>query len=288
MIIWLASYPRSGNTILRMMLKTVFGLETYSKYNDLQDISGNQEMIKLTGHKRIHDNWGNAYHKMKQSSRLFFVKTHDFPEDDSRAIYIVRDGRASTVSYCHYLKDYESKECSVFDVVTGIVNFGSWGAHLDAWDPVNRHDTLLVQYERLLTAPEEEIVKISDFLGLNTVGDWNNDFEFFHKIEPQFFREGQASKEIDGIQDEDLDIFWLLHGDWMEALGYAAREKRVSGNASRLRKITGRISGKLLDHASLEASRESLLNSLSWRVTAPLRTVWKIFKKIKLLPRHDN
>ena len=34
MIVWLASYPRSGNTFLRMVLHFVYGQKTYSLYND--------------------------------------------------------------------------------------------------------------------------------------------------------------------------------------------------------------------------------------------------------------
>ena len=31
--IWLASYPRSGNTFLRIILQSVFDLPSYSAYN---------------------------------------------------------------------------------------------------------------------------------------------------------------------------------------------------------------------------------------------------------------
>ena len=34
MIVWLASYPRSGNTFLRVVLHNVYGVSTYSVYED--------------------------------------------------------------------------------------------------------------------------------------------------------------------------------------------------------------------------------------------------------------
>ncbi len=34
MIVWLASYPRSGNTFLRLVLHRLFGVPTYSVYED--------------------------------------------------------------------------------------------------------------------------------------------------------------------------------------------------------------------------------------------------------------
>jgi len=33
-MIWLASYPRSGNTLLRVILKHCFGLSSQSVYHD--------------------------------------------------------------------------------------------------------------------------------------------------------------------------------------------------------------------------------------------------------------
>ena len=33
-IVWLASYPRSGNTFLRIVLHRLYGVPTYSVYDD--------------------------------------------------------------------------------------------------------------------------------------------------------------------------------------------------------------------------------------------------------------
>jgi hypothetical protein len=37
MIVWLASYPRSGNTFVRTLLHSAFGLESYSLHCDEGD-----------------------------------------------------------------------------------------------------------------------------------------------------------------------------------------------------------------------------------------------------------
>ena len=34
MVVWLASYPRSGNTFLRIVLHRLYGVPTYSVYDD--------------------------------------------------------------------------------------------------------------------------------------------------------------------------------------------------------------------------------------------------------------
>ncbi len=247
MIIWLASYPRSGNTLLRMMLKSVFGRETYSKYNDLFDIGADEKTKELVGHGMLEAPWEEeTYQKMKRSDLLFFTKTHDYPEDDSKAVYIVRDGRASIASYLHYLKDFNNMEYPLADIVAGYVRFGSWGSHLDAWNPLERPNTILVKYESLLSDSEKEIKRLSDFLGLTPSGHWNNDFEQFHKINPKFFREGTSKKDHE-MKGEDLDLFLLFHGDWMNVLGYDKKDRASTQICYHLRRMTSRTYKKFED-----------------------------------------
>ena len=47
-IIWLASYPRSGNTLLRTVLWHCFGLRSASLYPE--DLGGNKELKRYIGH----------------------------------------------------------------------------------------------------------------------------------------------------------------------------------------------------------------------------------------------
>lgn len=318
MIVWLASYPRSGNTMLRMILKSVFGIETYSEYNDINVIGANENMVELVGHKMLEESWEKTYQKMKRSDQLFFVKTHDYPEDDSKAIYIVRDGRSSIVSYYHYLKDFIGKEYPLSDVIAGFVSFSSWAGHLDVWNPISRPNTLFIHYERLLTNPDEEIERIENFLGLCRIGDWRNNFEYFHKINPRFFREGDAVKGIKAIKGDDLDLFWSFHGDWMNRLGYKKGGKGKKCNAHRLREITYKVYERLKSSGAncnlfkaendklvaerekliaeknkliterdnlvakndkLTAEKDALFNSLIWKVTALPRAILKFLKR---------
>jgi hypothetical protein len=81
------------------------------------------------------------------------VKTHDPPEDNCKAIYIVRDGRSTCVSFYHYLKDFPHLDLkfSIRDVIAGFTPFGSWGDHLDHWKPLDRPNTLFLKYEDLVS-----------------------------------------------------------------------------------------------------------------------------------------
>ena len=46
MIIWIASYPRSGNTLVRTILHRSFGVESHSLYDQIE----NEAMVPVTGH----------------------------------------------------------------------------------------------------------------------------------------------------------------------------------------------------------------------------------------------
>ena len=90
MLIWLASYPRSGNGFLRLTLHRYFRCQSAAKHAPRspqgRSTGAMPYAIKLPG----------TLAEAAASSQLYFVKTHDRVEaDDSPAIYIYRDGRAS-------------------------------------------------------------------------------------------------------------------------------------------------------------------------------------------------
>jgi hypothetical protein len=96
MIVWLAAYPRSGNTLVRLLLKRLFGVSTFSLYDDPADIGADPTVAHELGH-RSHGLTNEGFYEMASTKpEMYFVKTHDLPRDDAPAIYIIRDGRAST------------------------------------------------------------------------------------------------------------------------------------------------------------------------------------------------
>src|SRR5690348_17690471 len=102
MIIWLASYPRSGNTFYRILLNHLFGVSTQSVYNDPL-FEERPELSELVGH--AHND--RSLHELASSPRAYFVKTHELPNCDTYpAIYLVRDGRDALVSYAHYIRQF--------------------------------------------------------------------------------------------------------------------------------------------------------------------------------------
>jgi hypothetical protein len=204
-------------------LKEVFGCKTYTKYYDSPSSSDWKQMIHETTATAAFDGpWPEAYPRMAASDEVCMVKTHDDPEDGAKAVYVVRDGFSSILSFQHYLRDLRGKNLSLQELILGKHRFGSWGSHLDAWQPLHRPNTLLLTYEGLVQKPEEQIAKLSTFCGLSPQKSWTNDFSTLHARNPGFFRKGKAGDASSEFSETQKDMFWALHGDWMQRLGYAS------------------------------------------------------------------
>src|ERR1700736_4487757 len=98
MIVWIASYPRSGNTFFRTLLHSLYGQNTYSVFNDVFE-NGEIGGMGVTAHQRK----PAPLEELARHEQIYFVKTHAQPSDASPAIYLLRDGRDSYVSQAHYL-----------------------------------------------------------------------------------------------------------------------------------------------------------------------------------------
>jgi Sulfotransferase domain len=228
MITWLASYPRSGNTLLRTVLNSTFGLTSYSLYDDLSDIAQDEELRDAVGHKSHGLTQQHFYESARTSSETFFVKTHDAPPDDSKAIYVIRDGRSAVVSYFHYFKNFTQADVTLQDVIAGACNYGSWSNHVDEWEPQTRANTLLLRFEDLVLQPSKEIDKIAQFIGIPPINYNTPEFSSMNAVNPKFFRGGSDSKNIDELISPDLELFWLLHNQTMKIMGYGFQKPELS------------------------------------------------------------
>jgi hypothetical protein len=98
-IIWLASYPRSGNTYLRVPLYHYDGIATHNVYDDVPVNETERGTAEVTGFQPR----PLPLPQMAAAPEDFLVKGHELPADDYPAIYLVRDGRDCLVSYAHFI-----------------------------------------------------------------------------------------------------------------------------------------------------------------------------------------
>ena len=200
MIIWLASYPKSGNTWIRIFLNSML----YSENKIDVDINSNSiDQFPLRSHfEDLTDNTNdinefaknciNAQDKINLDNKVKIFKTHNAywkqnstnfsftnKENTLGIIYIVRDPRNVITSVLNYFnkKDYndalnflkdEKKILGGSNEDFGIPTIiSSWSNHYNSWKKLDKN-YLLIKYENLLNKPEIEFKKITDYL--ETIG----------------------------------------------------------------------------------------------------------------------
>jgi len=254
--VWLASWPRSGNSYLRSILWTCFGLQTGSVYPD--DLRGDAEVAAQTGHLE-----GVAHGAFSQEFlKLPLVKTHDLPIDGRRAIYVVRNGRDSCRSLFGYWgAEGLQVEVTLEDVIAGRHMFGSWSEHYLAWDPEARPNTLSLRFEDLTKDFGGTLKRLAAFLDrtprcteaprpIAARGD-----------APNWLSPGATA--VRAMTPAEDALFQSLHGHLMERLGYPAgattSELRAEAAAARE------------EAAAAKDELASVKSSISWHLTKPLR-----------------
>ncbi|HEY0304337.1 MAG TPA: sulfotransferase domain-containing protein, partial [Longimicrobiales bacterium] len=149
MIVWLSSYPRSGNTLLRTVLKRCMGLDSYAD-EPLLIQSAVFSDAQYVGHRELPATWPEFYAAATAAPEVALVKTHLPPRDEQPFIYVVRDGRSAVRSYRKYYEKYlPDHRASIYQIIAGDDAYGHWTSHYRAWmgrgAPV-----MLVRYEELL------------------------------------------------------------------------------------------------------------------------------------------
>lgn len=197
-LIWLASFPKSGNTWLRAFLHNYLtDSATPHPINRLTDLTTGESGAALY-HR--HDPRPASAYTAADAARLrprvhhdlmgndperVFVKTHNpaitlhgtpliTPEVTDRAIYLLRDPRDIAISYAAHLGiTLDAMIALLADdrAVSGgndhkILEFiGSWSRHVASWTS-NPHPKLLVlRYEDLLADPTDAFTDVIRFLG---------------------------------------------------------------------------------------------------------------------------
>lgn len=227
MITWLASYPGSGNTLLRAILKQCFGLCSQSLYDDAE--LNTPDLREAVGHEAT----GDSHRFVDQDgreARSLYVKTHELPGGDTHpAIYVVRDGRSSVVSHQHYLRGILGREACLPDVIRGELA-PSWSEHVEAWALSGRTNTLVVRYELLAAADPRTLQQIAAFLDRPLLQAFAMSFDHLHALNPQFFRRGSDTANISEMDAVSLRLFEQLHGATLRRIGYGGAPQ----NAARL------------------------------------------------------
>tara|TARA_Y100000996_G_C22485779_1_gene628172 strand:+ start:269 stop:1114 length:846 start_codon:yes stop_codon:yes gene_type:complete len=197
MIIWVASYPKSGNTWIRSIISSLIyskeGIFDFSYIKQIKQFPQKLFFEEFTkDYNDIHEikkYWVLAQEKLNLDNKIKFLKTHHLncKVDDytftnrqctQATIYIVRDPRNLIESISnHFTKSEEESlefllssriiaakknniELEGGNIITYI---GSWRENYYSWTK-NNENLLVIKYEDLLDNTFKEMDKIISFL----------------------------------------------------------------------------------------------------------------------------
>tara|TARA_B100001123_G_C15258289_1_gene1005583 strand:+ start:936 stop:1766 length:831 start_codon:yes stop_codon:yes gene_type:complete len=254
MIIWLASYPKSGNTWIRSLLSAYlfsndgdFNFELLNNFSQFPSKLYLESFLNSTkDQKEVYKHWIPAQTKINSNKKRNFLKTHNAlctidqsaftnQQNTSGAIYIVRDPRNVITSLSNHF-DLSIKEAfdfftnerkTIFESDIGNVQYiGSWADNYKSWKNSNVFPTIIIKYEDLLNNTKETFVKILNFLGEKNEIQNNNkkidkaisscEFDILKmKEEKEGFRESVISKKT----KKNINFFHLgKKNDWKSLL----------------------------------------------------------------------
>jgi Sulfotransferase domain len=226
MVLWLASYPRSGNKLTRLALNVLFGVPFYTLYQE-KDAGSKWSLLSQDwdGSKGL-----PASAPPLASGEFAVVKTHELPVPRDRlpALYILRDGRDAYVSYAHFsMRKHPDTygNMSYAEVLEKLIrstrHFGGWSAHVEAWT-TRSTPTAVIRFEDLLVDPADAVTKACTSLGLEVVRR-TAELPAFGELQaqnPAALRKGKAGTWREEMPPHLESLFWSIHGPCMERLGY--------------------------------------------------------------------
>jgi len=197
-ILWIASYPKSGNTLVRSIISSLIysedGIFDFPILENLKqfDINFYFEFIKefnqedyknLNRLEVVSKYWELAQRRSFKKENRYIFKTHAANlmfknlkyTDENRTlglIYIIRDPRDVTVSYSKFRRKsidstinlIKNKNAVSYNSQNEIlVPLSSWDVHIESWSLL-KVPKYIVRYEDIINNREKFIIELINFL----------------------------------------------------------------------------------------------------------------------------
>ena len=231
MIIWLASYPKSGNTYVRAFLSAYYFSENgefdFSQISKIDQFPHEKYFKKkVSSISEASKEWMPIQREINKDKKIRFFKTHSFlgnykgnqftsPETTLGAIYIVRDPRNVLTSLKnHYSFDDDKALEMIKDKTRSLMSnngshasftyISSWAENYLSWFNNNQFRRLFIKYEDLIENKYEtfrDIIVYTNTL-MNKI-DGVNKFKLQKAIETTNFnvlKKKEISETFDGSE----------------------------------------------------------------------------------------
>jgi hypothetical protein len=296
-IIWLASYPKSGNTWTRVFLHNFIW-----QADEAQDINA---MGKLTSTDNAPDwyrsfidkpqeQWTHAdiaaarpkAHKLIHDTAdgFIFLKTHCAlvahlgvpmvtPQYTAAAIYVVRNPLDVAISYAHHRDESLDDTIEVMaergrwiDTHAGGVYqiMGSWTENVETWTRAQRPSLFVMRYEDMLAKPTQTFGRLVEWLSLP-----NDPARLKKALDRSSFTELKRQEEEKGYIERPKHARSFFRegkaGEWRERLSPQQVARIVSTHAPQMDRFG------YLKPAVAHLRRHGILWNPQRGVTAPAR-----------------
>jgi hypothetical protein len=269
-IVWLASYPKSGNTWMRAFLHNLmrdppegYDINRMGEFS-LSDSTAFWYQHALAG--KSQDAWtredvagarDSAQRIMTQATPdNVFVKTHNAlvsylgkplicPEWTAGAVYIVRNPLDVVISLAdHYgqtidqtiknMADPGNVTIPNRDIVYEV--HSTWSLHVQSWTTQPGPWVHVVRYEDLLSAPRETFAKVAGYLGLKPSAA-----RLDRAIQRSSFENLRKQENEKGFRETSPKATKFFRvgkaGQWRQALGDAQVEAVIAGHKEQMQRF---------------------------------------------------
>jgi hypothetical protein len=236
---FIVSYPRSGNTWLRLLLCEILTGE----------VAGFEIINRTIPDIGLHS---HAQRLLPNGGRL--IKSHEpFRDEYKKAVFLARDVRDVVVSEYYYLMMKQVYRGDLSGFVRQFARnktnpFCGWADHADSWLDAQEHgrvELIRIKYEELLCDTEQQLARILTFLGFspdraaimravenNSVGkvqkkeDAARETVFRnHRPDIRFVRKGKSGGWRDELEPADVRLIQDVMGETLARLGYSPADR---------------------------------------------------------------
>ena len=242
-IIWISSYPKSGNTWMRSiltgliytndgnfdfdLLPKIDQFEKDENFKFIKKISEN-DYKNLNKLENISKYWQLSQENIKQKECIFF-KTHsaNYKHNNIRftninktlgAIYIVRDPRDVAISYSKFIgKSIDETITYMTESKRQIYTLGiilsRWDYHLASWINAD-FPILILRYEDLLEKSKGTLEQIIKFLKEDMKVDFRcNDAKIENILTSTSFKSLKDKERIGGFREASKNEYFFRSGE---------------------------------------------------------------------------
>jgi hypothetical protein len=198
-ILWLASYPKSGNTWIRAFLANIVANRStplpLSELPDYGRLEADPELYsRVAGKPSTQLSFDElcalrpavAAAIVAEAPRTVFVKTHSMagvhdgtpliaPQGTAGAIYVVRNPLDVAVSMTHHfgitLDEAIERLANPLVATANDAMFvtqllGTWSFHVKSWADLSSERVLVLRYEDLVEKPAKQFAKVAKLVGI--------------------------------------------------------------------------------------------------------------------------